>query len=379
MRLPSSELEALKAAGLGRTMRLLEKRQGSQVVADGKVLQSFASNDYLGFSQEPKIAQAMAEGLQIHGVGSAASRLVSGTFGPHKLLEEKIAASKQAEAALVFSSGYATALGCIPAIVGKGDYVIIDKLAHACLIDACRLSGATLRVYPHQHLDRLESLLSFVRGKFPTARILVVTESVFSMDGDVCKLLETVESVERFDAMLWLDEAHGLGVFGERGMGLAEQENLQARIAFQMGTLSKSAGLSGGYVAASQAWIDLFVHKARSFVYSTAPQPALAHAACVAWDCIQSDMGRERRQMLRERMQMMAQVAVVFSPIIPLVLGRNEAALEASKLLEDAGFWVPAIRFPTVPHGKARLRISLSAVHPLPEIERLIPYLLGLR
>lgn len=361
MNSPAESLRQLASEGLLRRQRPLDSPSGVRVVRDGRELWNFASNDYLGLARHPRIEAALIEGVARYGAGSAASRLVCGTLPPHRQLEEELAAAKQTEAALTFSSGFATALGVIPAVVGKADFVILDKLCHACLVDASRLSGATIRVFPHNDLAKLERLLATIRAKHAKSRILVATESVFSMDGDVCPLREIVELATAHDALLLLDEAHGFGVLGENGMGLAERENLQQRVDFQMGTLSKAAGLSGGYLAASRDWIDLFVNRARSFIYSTAPPPALAHAAAVSLDLIRSDEGRILRENLRRNI---ARLSSQDTPIIPKVLGGNEVALDAASRLEEAGFLVPAIRFPTVPRGTARLRISVSAAHP---------------
>ena len=357
---PAESLQALHAAGLLRQQRPLDSPTGAQVTRDGRPLWNFASNDYLGLARHPRVEAALIEGVQRYGAGSAASRLVCGTLPPHRLLENALAAAKQTEAALTFSSGFATALGAIPAIVGKSDFILLDKLSHACLVDAAHLSGATLRVFPHNDLEKLARLLASTRAKSADARILVVTESVFSMDGDVCPLREIVGLVEDHGALLFLDEAHGFGVLGENGMGLAEQEGLQQRISFQMGTLSKAAGLSGGYLAASREWIDLLTNRARSFIYSTAPPPSLTHAALASLDLIRSDEGKTLRQQLRQNISLISNSP---TPIIPILLGSNEAALAASAALEVAGFLVPAIRFPTVPRGTARLRVSLSAAH----------------
>ena len=357
---PAESLRQLHADGLLRQQRPLDSPTGTQVIRDGRTLWNFASNDYLGLARHPRIEAALIEGVGRYGAGSAASRLVCGTLPPHQLLEDALAAAKQTEAALTFSSGFATALGAIPAIVGKSDFIFLDKLSHACLVDAARLSGATLRVFPHNNLEKLSRLLISTRAKSADARILVVTESVFSMDGDVCPLREIVELTEAHDALLLVDEAHAFGVLGDNGMGLAEQEGLQQRIAFQMGTLSKAAGLSGGYLAASREWIDLLTNRARSFIYSTAPPPALAHAAKASLDLIRSDEGKKLRRRLQENISLISESK---SPIVPKILGSNEAALAAASALEDAGFLVPAIRFPTVPRGTARLRLSISATH----------------
>jgi 8-amino-7-oxononanoate synthase len=357
---PAESLRRLAAEGLLRGQRPLDSPTGPRVVREGRELWNFASNDYLGLARHPEIEAALVDGVRRYGAGSAASRLVCGTLPPHRLLEDALAAAKQSEAALTFSSGFATALGVIPAIVGKADHVILDKLCHACLVDAARLSGATIRVFPHNELGKLERLLISIRAKFPAARILVATESVFSMDGDLCPLREIVALTETHDALLLLDEAHGFGVLGENGMGLAEQEKLQQRIAFQMGTLSKSAGLSGGYLAASRDWIEFLTNRARSFIYSTAPPPALAHAALASLALIRSPEGKILRAKLQANI---ARIAPGSTPIIPKLLGSNEAALAAAAALEHQGFLVPAIRFPTVPRGTARLRVSLSAAH----------------
>lgn len=351
-----------------RGQRPLDSATGPHVVRDGKSLWNFASNDYLGLARHPEIEAALVEGVRRYGAGSAASRLVCGTLPPHKALENALAAAKQTEGALTFSSGFATALGVIPAVVGKNDFVILDRLSHACLVDGARLSEATLRVFPHNDLRKLGHLLRSCREKSSTARILVATESVFSMDGDLCPLREIVELVESHSAFLLLDEAHAFGVLGESGMGLAEQENLQHRIAFQMGTLSKAAGLAGGYLAASRAWIDLLTNRARSFIYTTAPPPALAHAATASLALIRSDEGRSLRAKLQQNISRLSSGT---TPIIPKILGTNEAALAAATALEDAGFLVPAIRYPTVPRGTARLRISLSAAHGTEAVEEL--------
>ena len=369
---PVEELAMLRADGLLRSLKPLESPTGPRVTRGHRELWNFASNDYLGLARHPEIEAAFIEGVQRYGTGAASSRLVCGTLPPHQHLEEALASAKQSEAALVFSSGFATALGLIPAIVGKNDFIILDKLSHACLVDAARLSGATLRVFPHNHLEKLAQLLSSIRAKAPAARILVATESVFSMDGDICPLREITDLVENYEALLLLDEAHGFGVLGATGMGLVEREGLQHRVTFQLGTLSKSAGLSGGYVAASREWIDLLTNRARSFIYSTAQPPALAHAALASLRLIRSQDGCALRQKLRENI---ARISNSPTPIIPLITGSNESALAASAMMEEVGFLIPAIRYPTVPRGSARLRLSVSAAHPPEAIDALAQHL----
>lgn len=369
---PSETLSVLASEGLLRHLRSLDSPPGIRISRNGSELWNFASNDYLGLSGHPAIKAAFTEGIARFGCGSTASRLVCGTQPPHILLEEKIASGKQTAASLTFTSGYATALGTIPAIVGKDDFIVLDKLSHASLVDASRLSGATIRVFPHNDLGKLSRLLSSIREKHAASTILVVTESVFSMDGDLCPLAEIVGLTETHGALLYLDEAHAIGVLGPTGMGLAESLGLQNRIAFQMGTLSKAVGLSGGYIASSREWINLFVNRARAFIYSTAPPPSLAHAALASLAIITSPEGSHLREALFHNLGLFEKTGDPSkSAIVPILLGDNSSALAAAAALESSGFLVPAIRFPTVPRGTARLRVSLSAAHPPEAIDSL--------
>jgi 8-amino-7-oxononanoate synthase len=372
MTTPADALEKLAGEGLLRQLRPLESGTGPQVARGGRDLWNFAANDYLGLTRHPEVEDAFIRGIRRYGAGSGASRLVCGSLPPHRLLEETLAQAKSTEAALTFSSGFATALGIIPAVVGKADFVLLDKLSHACLVDGARHSGATLRVFPHNDLEKLHRLLVTVRADSPTARILIVTESVFSMDGDLAPLTEITDLAEAFNALLLVDEAHAIGVLGPTGMGLAEELGLQHRITFQMGTFSKALGLSGGYVATSRDWVDLFINSSRPLIFSTAPPPAIAHAALTSLEIVRSPEGDALRAKLQENLAELRPDAPPRTPIVPVVLGGNEAALEASATLEQAGFLVPAIRFPTVPRGTARLRISLSAAHPREVVARLV-------
>lgn len=356
------ELSELASAGLLRSLRPLDSGAGARVLRDGRELWNFASNDYLGLAAHPALAEAFIDGIRKYGAGAAASRLVCGTLPPHRELEERLAEAKGREAALTFPSGFAVSTGALPALAGKGDVLVLDKLCHASLIDGARLSGATIRVFPHNDVAKLEKLLENIRRKDASARVIVVTESVFSMDGDLCPLREIVEAKDRHGALLFLDEAHAFGVLGPQGMGLAAREGLQDRIDFQMGTLSKAAGLSGGYLATSTEWRDLLVNRARSFIYTTAPPPALAHASIAALKLIRSAEGEQLRQQLRENIEVISPGHE--SAIVPVLLGTNEAALQAAATLEEQGFLIPAIRYPTVPRGTARLRVSVSAAHP---------------
>ena len=360
----TSELDDLHAQGLWRELRPLEEVDGVNVKREGRELVNFSSNDYLGLANSDEMREALVDGVAMYGGGSGASRLVCGTHLAHMRLEEALADFKRTEAALCFSSGFAVALGTLPALVGRGDTILLDKLCHASLVDAARLSGAVIRVFPHNHLDKLSRLLATATG-----RVLIVTESIFSMDGDAAALREIVELKEKHGAWLLLDEAHAVGVLGPQGRGLAAALGLENRIELQMGTLSKTLGLSGGYLAASRQVIDLLINRARSFIYSTAPPPHVAYAAGEMLKLIAGEEGEKRRQRLHEHISKLSdllQTPAHPAAILPIILGGESEALEASKNLLEAGFLVPAIRFPTVARGRARLRITLSAGH-LPE------------
>ena len=344
---------------------------------------NFSSNDYLGLAASEELKDAMIEGVERYGVGSGASRLVCGNFSVHEELEQTIADFKQTEAALAFSSGYAAALGTIPALCGKDDIIILDKLSHASLIDAAKLSGATLRIFPHNNLNKLENLLAGARAKHgESTRILVVTESIFSMDGDAAPIRQMVELTETHGAMLLVDEAHAVGVLGPQGRGLVAELGMEKRVTLQMGTLSKALGVCGGYIAASRVVIDLLINKARSFIYSTAPPPALAFTAAAAVKIVQSARGDELRARLQHAAQTFCQsratkccglkLRVPIAAIIPLIIGDESAAMRASESLLERGYLVPAIRFPTVARGTARLRLTLSAAHETAQIESLV-------
>ena len=370
----TTKLSALTEQGLHRSLRVMESARGPRITCAGRELINFSSNDYLGLAYHPEVAQAMNEATVRWGVGSTASRLICGTTSEHAALEEELAAAKGTEAALVFSTGVAAATGTIPALVGKGDVIIMDKLAHACLIDGARASEATLRIFSHNDLEKLESHLGWAREKHPDAKVMIITESVFSMDGDLAPLRELVELKERFGAILFLDEAHAVGVRGQGVQGLAGELGLNGRIEIQMGTLGKALGVSGGYIAGSRTLIDFLINRARSFIFSTAPPPAVAAACRAALRIVQSPEGGSLKVRLWENMQLLVsslEIPTAPSAIIPLILGSEERAMAGATLLSDAGFFVPAIRYPTVPRQTARLRITLSAAHEPDQIREL--------
>ena len=377
----AEELEALRKRALDRHLREITSAQGPEVVIAGRHFINFSSNDYLGLANDPRLREAAASAIDEFGVGAGASRLISGTQSPHLRLERALAKWKATEAALCFSSGYSTALGTIPALVTKNDVVLLDKLCHASLIDGAKLSGAILRVFPHNHVGKLESHLEWARGEHPGTRVLIITESVFSMDGDRAPLRELVELKKRFDAWLMLDEAHAVGVIGPNGRGLAAAENVSEEVDIQMGTLSKALGTSGAYICGSRVLIEWLINRARSFIYSTAPAPAIAAAALAAVDFLSSHQGEERRLLLWERIRLMQELlprtefnekhVAPCSAIFPWIVGGEQTALNLAAALQSDGFLVPAIRYPTVAKGTARLRITVTAAHKEAQIEAL--------
>ena len=361
-----SQVEDWRAQGLWRDLRLIDGAQGPVVNLGGREMVNFSSNDYLGLADSESLRNAVLEGVERYGAGSGASRLVCGTLRPHHELEQTLAAFKGTESAITFSSGYAAAMGTIPALLGAGDSILLDKLCHASLVDAARLSGATIRVFPHNHLGKLEKLLQSASG-----RVLVVTESVFSMDGDRCPLEDIVALKNRHGAWLMLDEAHAVGVLGPQGRGLAAECGLEKHVELQMGTLRKAVGLSGGYLAASREVTGWLINRARSFVYSTSPPPAIAHAAKTSLEMIQTSEGADRREKLWKRIASLMPESKPQSAIIPWMIGDETAALEASRRMSEHGFLIPAIRYPTVARGAARLRITCTAAHEEAMIQRL--------
>jgi 8-amino-7-oxononanoate synthase len=385
------ELDAITAQGLRRELRRVESPQGTRIDVGGRSLLNFSSNDYLGLANHPALKEAAIRATEKFGAGSGASRLICGSLAPHHDLEEALAAFKGTEAALSFSSGYATALGTIQALTGKDDIVVLDKLVHASIVDAARLSGATLRVFKHNDLDDLKRILTWARNRPSDStsrkpRALIVTESVFSMDGELAPLRDIVTLKEQFGAWLMVDEAHATGLFGETGRGVAEACSVTEQIEIQMGTLGKAVGSAGGYICGRRALIDLLVNRARSFIFSTAPTPAQAAVAQAGIELIQAPEGRERRarvwtlidRMKNELINGGWQMPVVQSAIVPLIVGAEEAAVDLAQRLKDAGVFVPAIRYPTVARGKARLRVTVTADHTRGDISALSQLLTAL-
>ncbi|WP_415034811.1 8-amino-7-oxononanoate synthase [Azonexus sp.] len=386
------ELDALAAAGLQRRHRILQSPGGREIEVDGRKLINFASNDYLGLAQHPALVAAMADGAQRWGAGSGAAHLLSGHLAPHAELEAALAHFTGFPRALTFSSGYLANLAVTPTLAGRGAAVFADKLNHASLIDAMQLAktqGATVQRYPHADLATLERLLAASTAQ----RKLIVTDSIFSMDGDLAPLPALLALARQYEAFLIVDDAHGFGVLGPQGRGALAHFALPAdpRLIL-MGTLGKAAGVGGAFVAASEEVIETLISRARSYIFTTASPPALACALCESLRLIeQGDALRsalfariqELRDGLRELLDASAktcawQLPASLSAIQPLIVGRNEDALHLAQALWDKGYWVPAIRPPTVPQGSARLRISLSAAHTAADITGLLAALQAL-
>ena len=375
----AGELAALRTAGLLRRRRVAGSPCGPETVIDDRPVLSFASNDYLGLAGDPRLADALAEGARRWGAGAGASHFLGGHSEPHRQVEERLAAFVGAERALLFPTGYMANIGIVPALAGRGDVIFADKLNHASLIDAVRLSGAFGHRYPHLDLGVLEGQLAANRGK----RRLILTDAVFSMDGDIAPLPELLALAERHDTWLVADDAHGFGLLGAQGRGTAAHFGLApAGRLLVMGTLGKAAGVAGAFVAGDGDVIEWLTQKARTAIFTTAAPPALSCALLASLDILAA--ADDRRAHLRS---LIARLRTGLEPLAarqgwrtpgsgtaiqPVIIGGNEAALKVADALLERGIWAPAIRPPTVPEGTARLRISLSAAHGEAQVDRLL-------
>lgn len=370
-----NELAALEQQHLRRRIRTRQGPQAAHFSVEGQELINFGSNDYLALSADPRLTAAVVAAVGQEGWGSGASPLVTGHADLHRRLEEQLAAFEGTEAALLFTSGFAANAGTIAALVGPGDVVYTDRKNHASLLDGCRLSRADVRVYPHNDSQALEALLGQSQ-KY--RRRLIVTDSLFSMDGDLAPLPQLADLAERFDAMLLADEAHATGVFGKHGRGVAEYLGVEDRVPVRVGTLSKALGCAGGFVAGSRALVDWLLNRARPYVFSTASPAATAAAALAALEivCLEPARRRDllaRADWLRSELQQRGwKTGSSASQIIPLIVGEPDRAVTLSQQLRDRGLFVPAIRPPTVPDGEACLRISLTAGHTEMMLARLL-------
>ena len=411
MRSLKQELEEIRERGLERSLRRLDSDQGTIVEVQGRKLLNFSSNNYLGLANDERLKGAAVAAIQEYGTGSGASRLITGSMRLHYQLEEKIAQFKNAPAALVFNSGYQANIGILTALLQEGDEVYSDELNHASIVDGCRLSRATIKIYRHCDMNHLEEILR-VGAKHASPvqknRRLIVTDSIFSMDGDKAPLKDLATLAEKYGAFLMVDEAHATGVFGPNGKGLVEECWPEKRPAYledyliQMGTLGKALGSFGAYVAGSKDLIDLLINKARAFIYTTSLPSGVLAASLKAIEIVETEP--ERRKKLWENVELFLNMGTggvrqgaprmpaglqvedfrgmpqrqdpfKMSPIIPLIVGSSEKALQKSRQLFEKGFWVGAIRYPTVAKGSERLRITLMATHSPEQIKSLIKVL----
>ena len=365
----TQRLDVVRQQGLLRELRRIDSPQAPGIEIAGRKLLNFSSNDYLGLANEPALKEAAIRAVERYGAGTGASRLICGSLAPHEELDEVLAAFKGTEAAVSFSTGYVAAIGTICALLGKADVIVMDRLAHASAVDGARLCGATLRVFGHNDLDDLEAKLKWAReqvqspnsdGRSAEAHVLVVTDSVFSMDGDHAPLREIVALKEQYGAWLMVDEAHATGLYGANRRGLAEELGVSDRIEVKMGTLGKALGAAGGYICGSRALIDYLINRARTLVFSTAPVPAAAAAATAGVRFVQSSAGEDRRRKLWQNVSVLsaainhqlAPLSTARSAIIPIMLGAESKAVEAASALRVRGILIPAIRYPTVARGR---------------------------
>ena len=374
-----AQLQQLEVKGLRRKLRTAESACAPTVQVDGRAMLAFCSNDYLGLAAHPAIAAALCEGVALYGAGSGASHLISGHTRAHSQLEERLAAfiapHLESPRAMVFSAGYMANQAILTALGGADAEIFSEALNHASLIDGARLSRSKIQVYPHGDCGALAELLSASAA----ATKIVVTDSVFSMDGDLAPLPELLALCEQHGAWLLVDDAHGFGVLGENGRGALEHFALRSPYLIYMGTLGKAAGVSGAFVAAHETVIEWLLQKARAYIYTTASPPLLAHALMTSLAIIEGEEGRQRRAHLQELIRHFKQslklqqwqLVPSMTAIQPVIIGANAAAMQVAARLHADGMWVPAIRPPTVPVNTARLRVTLCASHTFEQVGRL--------
>ncbi|MDO9050896.1 MAG: 8-amino-7-oxononanoate synthase [Methylotenera sp.] len=368
------ELEQRKVDGLLRQRRLLDSPQAEHIIANNKPYLSFCSNDYLGLANHPSLIAAMQQAAADSGVGSGASNLITGHHRYHDALEKQLAQFVDLPAALLFSTGYMANIGVISALMGRGDAVFADKLNHACLNDGAYFSHAEFQRFPHNDVKALEKLLQASTAKHK----LIAADAVFSMDGDIAPIPEYLALCEKYDAYLYMDDAHGFGVLGEHGKGSLSHFNLKSPRIIMMATLGKAAGVAGAFVAGEQVVIDYLIQKAKSYVYSTPAPPALSATLTASVKLIEQgdDLRANLNRLiayLKDNLKLKKwRLLASDTSIQPLIVGGNKEALALSEYLQTLGILVPAIRPPTVPVGTARLRISLSASHTLEDVKKLV-------
>jgi 8-amino-7-oxononanoate synthase len=373
------DLEEIKSSDLFRKVACLESSCDSKISIQGKTYLDFSSNDYLNLSTHPEIVKAASNALLKYGLGSGASRLLSGSYMPHKKLEERIAKFKRARSALVFNTGYAANTGIIPVIAVEGDEIFSDELNHASIIDGTRLSAAEVRIYKHKDLNQLETLLKKSLKRKNIRRRVIITDTVFSMDGDMALLDDLVCLSQRYGTLLMIDDAHGTGVLGKTGRGALEHFGIKSGNIIQMGTLSKAAGAYGAYVAGKKDLIELLINRSRSFIYSTSLPPLIAEAGKKAIEIIESRSVRLRNKLWKNRNRLNdGLISLGFdtlkteTPIIPVMVGDAVTAMKLGKRLYSEGIFAPAIRPPTVKEGTCRIRFSVTSGHTDKDIDHVL-------
>ena len=373
------ELKDLKNKSLLRTLTCIESSQGPGITIKGKTYINFSSNDYLNLSGHREIVRAAIVSLYKNGVGSGSSRMLSGTVKPHVLLEQLIARFKNTQKALLFNSGYSANTGIIPVIAGEGSIIFSDELNHASIIDGARLSRAKIKVYRHRDMSHLEDMLKKSSKLKSVKRRLLVTDTVFSMDGDIAPLKDMVELCMKYNAMLMIDDAHATGVIGRTGRGGLEHFGIASGDIIQMGTLSKAAGCFGAFAAGKKSFIDILANRARSFIYSTALPPAVASASAMAIHIIATSSSRLRKRLWRNRERLLKGLEELGydtlgseTPIIPILAGDVKHTLRLSKYLHRNNIYAPAIRPPTVRENRCRIRFSVTAAHTNDDIDKVI-------
>lgn len=360
------EIAQLQEAGVFRYPRVLEGAQEPRAVFDGREVINLSSNNYLGLANHPVLRNAALQAVERYGAGSASVRTIAGTMERHTALERQLAEFKRTEAALVFQSGFTANSGTVSALLGRDDVIISDELNHASIIDGARLSRAKIKVYPHKDVSELRRLLA---ESTDARRVLVITDGVFSMDGDIAPLPDIVEAAEEFGAIMMVDDAHSSGVLGDNGRGTVDHFDLHGRVHIQIGTLSKAIGVLGGYVAGDQLLIDYLVHRARPLLFSTSHPPAVTAACMAALNLLEEEPELIERlwdntRYFRDGLARAGfDVAVSETPIIPVIVGADDRAMMLSDRLFDEGVFAQGIAFPTVPRGKARVRTIVTAAH----------------
>ena len=370
----TDELNKLREQKLYRRLRILEGEQLPVSRFDGREVINLSSNNYLGLTTHPKLRRRAIEAIERYGVGSGAVRTIAGTMTVHMALEEKIAKFKNVEAAVVFQSGFTANAGTVQAILGKEDVIVSDELNHASIIDGCRLSRAEIKVFPHKDLDACEKVLQEIAAR--PGRKLLVTDGVFSMEGDIAPLPALVELAERYGAIMMIDDAHSSGVLGRNGRGTVDHFDLHGRVDIQVGTLSKAVGALGGYVCSTRDTIDFLYHRARPFLFSTSHPPSVAASCLAAFEVLEEEPQLIQRlwdntNFFKEGLKRLGfDTGMSETPITPVIVGDTALAHQFSRDLFEAGVFAQSIGFPTVPKGKARIRTIVTATHTRDELSR---------